>query len=273
MSESWTHCCVLGVSRTVLDALGFPPSRPVAALYHPHPSGLPVGDGSGVPVFQCREAAGLAEPLVLRAVAACGRLRSSLVDREGQAVPHRFDPGCQLLDVRGLATAGHCPLIVGGLGDDPGDTRRLPGQIRDAQVSAPCCRPFAQRALRSREAGRPWCRRGAGDADFGAVHVDRTRPLGNFESQCVHGQRAVADAQGVGLTCPLRALLGEGAPGLTCAEEGPVAGWLPGGREGDRVVRRSPTSTRRNKEACWRAGRHAARRSSAGRRRFRGCTA
>jgi hypothetical protein len=78
--------------------------------------------------------------------------------REGQAVPQRLDPGFQLPDVHGLATARERPLIVCGLGDRTRDPRRrqcrqLP--LTRAQVSAVCSRPSAQRTLRSREVSAP----------------------------------------------------------------------------------------------------------------------
>ncbi|GAA3482817.1 hypothetical protein GCM10018966_073490 [Streptomyces yanii] len=95
-----------------------------AAPHHPHASGLPVGDNGRMPRFQCREAAGLVEPLALGAVAARGPLRSTLADREGQPMPQHVDPGFQCLDVRCLATARERPLIVRGLGDRPRDPRR-----------------------------------------------------------------------------------------------------------------------------------------------------
>jgi hypothetical protein len=74
-------------------------------------------------------------------------------------VPQRLDPGFQLPDVHGLATARERPLIVCGLGDRTRDPRRrqcrqLP--LTRAQVSAVCSRPSAQRTLRSREASAPW---------------------------------------------------------------------------------------------------------------------
>ncbi len=113
-----------------------------AAPYHSDPSGLPVGYSSGVPRLECREAAGLAEPLALRPVATRSPLRPGRTEREGQAVPQRSDPGRQVLYVRRLAAACERPLIMRGLRDRTRDPRRR--QCRQVPLT---CRPGVRTVL------------------------------------------------------------------------------------------------------------------------------
>ncbi|MGW7345270.1 pyridoxal-phosphate dependent enzyme [Streptomyces sp. NPDC054854] len=97
-----------------------------AAAYDVHDSGLALGASDIETVLQRRQAPGLVEPLALRAVAARSALGALLPEGEGQPVRQRPHTGLKPLDVGELA-AGERPLIVRGLRDRPGPTRRRAG--------------------------------------------------------------------------------------------------------------------------------------------------
>ncbi len=91
--------------------------QPLTTAHHVHDPGLPVGPRGDQPVLQHPQSPRLRVPLPPRPVTSRRLPRPLLPDRQGQPGFDGADAGFQVLDVRRLAAAGQCPLVVRGLGD------------------------------------------------------------------------------------------------------------------------------------------------------------
>jgi len=83
-----------------------------AAAYDVHDAGLAVGPDAVQPVLEYPQPPRLRMPLPLGPITPRRALGSLLSDRQGQPALDGADTGFQVLDVRELAAAGQCPLVV-----------------------------------------------------------------------------------------------------------------------------------------------------------------